>query len=105
MAVKKFVELRDENGEVKRYHAPAFIKGSVARKGFNLGKEFQKLENTGGEFDDDLLDKLYNFIARDLYDGQFTAEEFEDGTDAREVLSVAMEQLGGILGDEGKTTK
>ncbi|ASN72185.1 hypothetical protein 7F3_12 [uncultured Caudovirales phage] len=105
MAVKKFVELRDENGEVKRYHAPAFIKGSVARKGFNLGKEFQKLENTGGEFDDDLLDKLYNFIANDLYDGQFTAEEFEDGTDAREVLSVAMEQLGGILGDEGKTTK
>lgn len=105
MAVKKFVELRDENGEVKRYHAPAFIKGSVARKGFNLGKEFQKLENTGGEFDDDLLDKLYSFIARDLYDGQFTAEEFEDGTDAREVLSVAMEQLGGILGDEGKTTK
>lgn len=105
MAVKKFVELRDENGEVKRYHAPAFIKGSVARKGFNLGKEFQKLENTGGEFDDDLLDKLYNFIARDLYDDQFTAEEFEDGTDAREVLSVAMEQLGGILGDEGKTTK
>ncbi|MEK4169362.1 hypothetical protein NST64_08460 [Staphylococcus sp. FSL W8-1268] len=105
MAVKKFVELRDENGEVKRYHAPVFIKGSVARKGFNLGKEFQKLENTGGEFDDDLLDKLYNFIARDLYDGQFTAEEFEDGTDAREVLSVAMEQLGGILGDEGKTTK
>lgn len=105
MAVKKFVELRDENGEVKRYHAPAFIKGSVARKGFNLGKEFQKLENTGGEFDDDLLDKLYSFIARDLYDGQFTAEEFEDGTDAREVLSVAMEQLGGILGDEGKTAK
>lgn len=105
MAVKKFVELRDENGEVKRYHAPVFIKGSVARKGFNLGKEFQKLENTGGEFDDDLLDKLYGFIARDLYDGQFTAEEFEDGTDAREVLSVAMEQLGGILGDEGKTTK
>ena len=105
MAVKKFVELRDENGEVKRYHAPAFIKGSVARKGFNLGKEFQKLESTGGEFDDDLLDKLYGFIANDLYDGQFTAEEFEDGTDAREVLSVAMEQLGGILGDEGKTTK
>ncbi|MCE5096521.1 phage tail assembly chaperone G [Staphylococcus devriesei] len=105
MAVKKFVELRDENGEVKRYHAPAFIKGSVARKGFNLGKEFQKLENTGGEFDNDLLDKLYSFIANDLYDGQFTAEEFEDGTDAREVLSVAMEQLGGILGDEGKTTK
>lgn len=105
MAVKKFVELRDENGEVKRYHAPAFIKGSVARKGFNLGKEFQKLENTGGEFDDDLLDKLYGFIANDLYDGQFTAEEFEDGTDAREVLSVAMEQLGGILGDEGKTMK
>ena len=105
MAVRKFVELQDENGEVKKYHAPAFIKGSVARKGFNLGKEFQKLENTGGEFDDDLLDKLYGFIANDLYDGQFTAEEFEDGTDAREVLSVAMEQLGGILGDEGKTAK
>ncbi|TBW91761.1 hypothetical protein MOV58_10580 [Staphylococcus hominis] len=105
MAVRKFVELQDENGEVKKYHAPAFIKGSVARKGFNLGKEFQKLENTGGEFDDDLLDKLYSFIANDLYDGQFTAEEFEDGTDAREVLSVAMEQLGGFLGDEGKTTK
>ncbi|ETJ37477.1 hypothetical protein Q604_UNBC08300G0001, partial [human gut metagenome] len=36
MAVKKFIELYDENGEVKKYHAPAFIKGSVARKGFNL---------------------------------------------------------------------
>lgn len=105
MAVKKFVELQDENGEVKKFHAPAFIKGSIARKGFNLGKEFQKLEQNGGEFDDDLLDKLYGFIANDLYDGQFTAQEFEDGTDAREVLSVAMEQLGGILGDEGKTTK
>lgn len=105
MAVKKFVELQDENSEVKKFHAPAFIKGSIARKGFNLGKEFQKLEQNGGEFDDDLLDKLYGFIANDLYDGQFTAQEFEDGTDAREVLSVAMEQLGGILGDEGKTTK
>lgn len=105
MTVKKFVELQDENGEVKKFHAPAFIKGSVARKGFNLGKEFRKLEQNGGEFDDDLLDKLYSFIANDLYDSQFTAEEFEDGIDAREVLSVAMEQLGGILGDEGKTTK
>ncbi|UVD88814.1 MAG: hypothetical protein NRZ54_11450 [Staphylococcus haemolyticus] len=105
MAVKKFVELQDENGEVKKFHAPAFIKGSVARKGFNLGKEFQKLEQNGGEFDDDLLDKLYSFIANDLYDSQFTPEEFEDGIDAREILSVAMEQLGGILGDEGKTTK
>lgn len=105
MAVKKFIELYDENGEVKKYHSPAFIKGSVARKGFNLGKEFQKLEQDGGEFDDNLLDKLYSFIANDLYDGQFTAEEFEDGIDAREVITVAMEQLGGILGDEGKTTK
>lgn len=105
MAVKKFVELQDENGEVKKFHAPAFIKGSVARKGFNLGKEFQKLEQNGGEFDDDLLDKLYSFIANDLYDSQFTPEEFEDGIDAREILSVSMEQLGGILGDEGKTTK
>ena len=58
----------------------------MARKGFNLGKEFQKLEQNGGEFDDDLLDKLYSFIANDLYDSQFTAEEFEDGIDARSII-------------------
>ena len=105
MAVKKYIELQDENGELQKFHAPAFIKGSVARKGFKLGKEFQKLENDGGEFDDELLDKLYGFVAHDLYDDQFTPEQFEDGIDARDVLRVAMEQLGGILGDEGKTTK
>ena len=105
MAVKKYIELQDENGEIKKYHAPAFIKGSVARKGFKLGKEFQKLENDGGEFDDELLDKLYGFVAHDLYDDQFTPEQFEYGLDARDVLRVAMEQLSGILGDEGKTTK
>lgn len=105
MTVNKFIELQDEKGNVQKYQAPAFIKGSVARKGFNLGKEFQKLEKDGDEFDDNLLDKLYGFIANDLYGGQFTAEQFEDGIDAREVLSVAMEQLGSILGDEGKTKR
>ena len=43
MAVKKYIELQDENGEIKKYHAPAFIKGSVARKGLKLCNEFQKL--------------------------------------------------------------
>ncbi|ASN69334.1 hypothetical protein EIM20_30120 [Pseudomonas aeruginosa] len=102
---KKYIELQDENGELQKFYAPTFIKGSVARKGFKLGKEFQKLESDGGEFDDELLDNLYGFVAHDLYNDQFTPEQFEDGIDAREVLVVAMEQLSGILGDEGKTTK
>ncbi|EKU50315.1 phage tail assembly chaperone G [Staphylococcus massiliensis] len=105
MAVKKYVELRDEEGNVKKFHAPTFIKGSVARKGFKLGKEFEAVGQDGKEFDDELLDKLYAFVANDLYNGQFTAEEFEDGLDARDVIKEAMAQLSGILGDddEGKT--
>lgn len=106
---KKYVELQNEQGEVKKFHQPAFIKGSVARKGMKIGKKASKLQNPdelSDDFEDEFLDELYNFVAKDLYDGQFTAEEFEDGLDVHSIMSVAMEQLSSVMGDdEGKTAK
>ncbi|KIJ86813.1 hypothetical protein SE00_07580 [Staphylococcus saprophyticus] len=106
---KKYIELQNEQGEKQKFHQPAFIKGSVARKGMRIGKKASKLQNPEGlddNFEDEFLDELYNFVANDLYDGQFTAQEFEDGLDVHEVMNVAMEQLASVMGDdEGKTKK
>ena len=98
----KYVELQNEKGETKRYQQAPFIKGSVARKGMRIGKKAQKLEHPEDQF----FDELYSFVANDLYAGQFTPEEFEDGIDVHEVVNVAMEQLTSVMGvDEGKTAK
>lgn len=105
----KYVELQNEKGETKRYQQAPFIKGSVARKGMRIGKKAQKLEhpeNLSEDFEDQFFDELYSFVANDLYAGQFTPEEFEDGIDVHEVVNVAMEQLTSVMGvDEGKTAK
>lgn len=105
----KSVELRNENGETKKYVQSAFIKGSVARKGMRIGKKAAKLQNPeqlDDDFEDNFFDELYAFVANDLYNGQFTPEEFEDGLDVHDVFTVAMEQLTSVMGaDEGKPTK
>ncbi|MCE5038396.1 phage tail assembly chaperone G [Staphylococcus auricularis] len=99
---KKYIELRTEDGKKKRYNAPTFIKGSVAREGLALGKKLEKQEE---DFDPDIMLELYQFIADKLYEGKFSAEEFEDGIDAREILGVAMEQLTQSLGDPQESLK
>ncbi|WP_278925338.1 phage tail assembly chaperone G [Staphylococcus auricularis] len=97
---KKYIELTNEKGETKRYHAPGFIKGSVAREGLQIGKKLDEMKDS---VDPDVLLEIYQFIADKLYDGQFTAQEFEDGVDARKIIRIATEQLANVLGgEEGK---
>ena len=67
-----------------------FLWGGLALSILHLMKNPEELDDN---FEDEFLDELYNFVAKDLYDGQFTAEEFEDGLDVHRVMSVAMENM------------
>ena len=93
-----------ETGETKTFYQPKHIKGSVALEGLSLGKEFQeKGENNIGK--DDFM-KLASFIAEQLYNNKFTAEECIDGIDARSLFQTLMEQLTSVFGDDsGKSSK
>lgn len=95
-----------ETEETKTFHQPNFIKGSVIREGVKLGKEMEDMES---ELDADIIDKMCEFVANKLYDGQFTSEELMDGIDARQLLKTLIDQISNVLGggesNEGKPSK
>lgn len=99
----------DDNGEeLKTFYQPSRIKGSAARVGLKIGRKMEELES--GIPEDDLLDEMLQYIAEYGYNNQFTAQELEDGLDARDLFEELSRQIVGILNrqdddSQGKPTK
>lgn len=100
------IELFMENGneeELKTFYQPSRIKGSAARVGLKLGAKMEEIED--GIPGDDILDEMLQYVAEYGYNNQFTAQELEDGLDARDLFIELSAQISGILNrhdDEGK---
>jgi hypothetical protein len=93
------------DGETKTF-SQDFISGYMFRKAIDLdekrNKYLQKLldqENGGkvtAEEQQALLDELYHFIS-EVFGGQFSAEEYEKGTDARQIVDQSWAIVHGII--------
>ena len=105
------VELVQEDGSSKEYLAPQHVKGRVLRKSMGITKKLAKLDdpNNFENFDEDILLELYDFIATDIFNNQFTKEEYEDGIDFQEIMNKSIELLNGAQGadevPQGKQAK
>lgn len=96
------IELRID-GETKKI-TQDFISGFLFRKALELGdkrdKYLQKALAQEGQFPVDeqgaILNELYQFIS-EVFDKQFSAEEYERGTDARKVVDQSWEIVHGII--------
>ena len=86
----------DQGEEVeKTFHQPARIKGKAARVGLQLGKKMESLEN--GMPGDDLIDEMLQFIAEYGYNAQFTADDLENGLDARDFFQALSGEVQAVL--------
>ncbi|MBH8609398.1 phage tail assembly chaperone G [Thermoactinomyces sp. CICC 10521] len=93
------------NDETKTF-SQDFISGYMFRKAIDLdekrNKYLQKFldqENGGkvtAEEQQALLDELYHFIS-EVFGGQFSAEEYEHGTDARQIVDQSWSIVHGII--------
>lgn len=98
------IQLRHD-GEMKTY-SQDFISGYMFRRALDLdekrNKYLQKLldEENGkqatAEEQKKLLDHLFHFIS-EVFGEQFTAEEYERGTDARKIIDQSWAIVHGII--------
>lgn len=97
------IELR-LNGEKKTYRQD-FISGYLFRKALQLGdkqskyikKMMETQEPESIEEQEEMLDKLFHFIT-EVFEGKFTAEEYERGTDARKIVDQSWDIVNSIVG-------
>lgn len=92
------------NGETKEYYQD-FISGYLFRRAVDLddkrNRYMQELLETQGDIPAEkqkaLLDELYNFVST-VFDGKFTADEYEKGADARQIIDQSWAIVHGIIG-------
>lgn len=89
------------NGKTKTY-TQDFISGYLFRKALLLSDKREKFlkkvmdEGASLEEQEALLDELYHFIS-EVFGGQFTPVEYEQGTDARRIVDQSWSILYGII--------
>lgn len=77
-----------------------FVSAKMLRKAFGLYDMLSKLENSL-IIDDETFNCISDYFV-ELYKGQFTADEFEDGLKADEFIDVVIEQLNTVAGAIGE---
>ncbi|WKV24089.1 hypothetical protein PSYJYH_000054 [Bacillus phage PSYJ-YH] len=75
------------DGKKKTFKQPANMPAIRFKQSIQYAEAFEK--NATNE----LLERAVEFIANDLYNGKFTAEDFWNGVSVDEFLMVVMEQL------------
>ncbi|MBA4543856.1 MULTISPECIES: phage tail assembly chaperone G [Thermoactinomyces] len=90
------------NGEKKTF-STNFISGYMFRRALELdekrNKYLKKLleeQEPSREEQEELLDELYTFIS-EVFGQQFSAEEYEKGTDARNIVDQSWAVVHGII--------
>ena len=81
-------------GQNKTFTAD-FISGRMFRKTIEIQKKL------GKSIDVDVLDDLVNYVV-ELFNKQFTADEFYDGIDARKLIDTVVDCINGIMNDSGE---
>lgn len=92
------------SGETKEY-TQDFISGYLFRRAVDLddkrNKYMQEVLKTQGDIPAEkqkaLLDELYDFVST-VFDQKFTAEEYEKGADARQIIDQSWAIVHGIIG-------
>lgn len=91
---RNMIELVKEvkEGEIvtEKYLTPVFIPLSVVYQAIDLKAETDKVTI---ENEKELIDKLLNFVANEVFKGQFTKEELINGLHAPEAIDVLMQQI------------
>ncbi|MRX70844.1 hypothetical protein GJU40_01515 [Bacillus lacus] len=87
----------------KKYLTPPFIPLTVVYTAIDLISEIEK-ENKASE--KDLIDKLIDFVAKDLYKEQFSKDELINGLHAPDAIGVLQAQIMFIAqGQQSDETK
>ncbi|MHB9032329.1 MAG: phage tail assembly chaperone G [Anaerolineae bacterium] len=97
------LNLYDNDNEIKGTYTRAFIPWKVLKRAVKL------VQRMGGEtgsvnlatLDDGLLDELSQLVV-DVFSGQFTKEELENGADAAEMLPV-LQQIAAMVAQGNPT--
>lgn len=91
---RNMIELVKEvkEGEVitQKYLTPPFIPLSVVYQAIDLTAEMAKKTVVNEK---EIIDKLLDFVANDVYKGQFTKEELINGLHAPDAIEVLQQQI------------
>lgn len=92
--------------EIKKYWTPAFIPLSVIYAAIDLTEEIDNSDSEDKVSERELIDKLIDFVANDVYKGQFSREELESGLHAPDAITTLQEQIIFIAqGQQSNETK
>ena len=92
--------------ETKKYWTPAFIPLSVIYQATDLTAEIDNSDDEDKLSERELIGKLIDFVANDVYKGQFTREELENGLHAPSAITTLQEQIVFIAqGQQSNETK
>lgn len=89
------ITLRQADGTKKTY-SQDFISGRMFRRTIEIQKLMQAKPS-----DPDTLNETYNYFS-EVFGNQFTAEEFEDGIDSREMTNTIGKYITVIVGGAEK---
>ncbi|MGD7007625.1 phage tail assembly chaperone G [Metabacillus sp. 84] len=80
-------------GEIitEKYLTPVFIPLSVVYQAMDLTSDFEKGKQEMSERE--LIGKLIDFVANDIYKNQFTKEELENGLHAPDAITILQQQI------------
>ncbi len=81
-------------GKEKKFVTTDFIKGSMFRKAADVASIYE----TDAVYDSDDLDGMISFVC-ELFNHQFTMDEFEDGTDSRNLMKTIYGVANYVMGN------
>lgn len=82
------ITLRTKDGSKKDY-AQDFISGRMFRRTIEIQKLFRQNEEGKNVIDESQIDELVQYVV-ELFDKQFTLDEFYDGIEAKDLISTIM---------------
>ncbi len=95
--IKLMKKNEDNKYKPVQFKSADFLPGSVMEDANTILLELQKAIDTN-DMDEikPVLRKTYNFVADVIFEGQFTGQEYLDGMDAREVMTITQNMLQSV---------
>lgn len=81
-------------GKEKKFVTPDFINGLMFRKAADVAAIYE----TGSIYDPNDLDGMISFVC-ELFNHQFTIDEFEEGTDSRKLMATIYGVANFVMGN------